>query len=685
MSRAGAPKKRAVPPEALRCLRGVLAEDLRPEMLRAMLGMLLLGQGSAADLERAGAGLSGGDAAVLQRDYPFCGLDAARAVFEMPLLPVGALREAADGLARPRNARGGGVSLEERVLAVLLDRGDICRTAEVLEKFCTDEQCAAWLESRGWELLDLGEFELVETLMSRCPEDLGPTDGLCAMRAWACGLQGEGIEARHFARKVLARTASERDDRLLATIAMLAFGDDVDGVLPREAFNAESSGVVTPLDFLASVTDLCTDVEMRRALCADNSEVRARLERQREPATGARPNSLANLFTANHERLWRTLAYRLSLHVLAHVDDVELKKLLQRLGCDLVVELRRDGLRRFSEALVVRDLWKSGYFGLVGPAGSKRDAKLLESAARMLATLAEQRDATSADIPWEVAQTADAGEAGAPSQRGVRTRFRDSIALMHVRLFGCFEVSVGDRLVRERDFRRKGRLAFSILAINQGRDVSRDTLLKELWPSMPRTRAIDNFYGVWSNITSAVGEGPYLEKCGDFLRLNMRYVVSDVDEFERVSRQLLTSPGDTASLLDVYAHIESLYRGSLVPSETGNDFLNAQRKRYLDMFVDSMVAASACALSGDDARLGLWFARKAMDADARREDVYCSLIRAQMAAGQRCTAIRTYLECQKFLRDELGLDPSFETQALYDRLITNDPSLLALTPESFGL
>ena len=671
---------------AVRCLHQFFGEALHLELVRFVLGMLFLGHGTVEELERVGVKLSAEDAGILLRDYPFLGMDVSLLTYRMPALPAAGIKAAVADSDLANQACAGAVPLSERVLTVLLDRGDMRRAGDVLEEFCSDEHCAAWLMSRGWELLDQGQFELVESLFSRCPEATAPSEApLQALRAWACGMQGDELEARHFARKVLGKelvgAVASRDDRLLAYLALAAFGDEVGAKRGKPTFFDAQAGVVTPLDFLACVVDQCTDVELARALSADNSERAFAVEKQREAAECERVDALTHLFTQHHERMWQSLPYRLALHLLQFVDSTQLRRLLQDLGCDVVLTARRNGLTRFSEALVVRDLWKNGYFGISGPSGSKRDALLLEGAARMIKTLSEQRDQGSADVPWEV--RTDPVQSGSRSK--MELRFRNNVELMHIRLFGCFEVAIGERYLKETEFRRKGRVLLTILAVNQGRDISRETLLEQLWSDLPRTRALDNYYTVWSSVVSTIGDGPYLEKNGDFCRINTRYVLSDVDEFERLSRQLLVAQLDTDALMDMYAHIESLYRGNLVPSEVGIQFVDAQRQRYMEMFVDAMIAASACALSLGDARLALWFARKAIDTDPHREDVYCCLIRAQMAAGQRCSAIRTYLECQQFLCDELGLDPSMETKDLYNRLISTDPSLLRLTPETFKL
>lgn len=673
--------------ETERCLRGFFDERLDVSTFRYVLSVLLLGKGTFGELEHLGVALGTGDCGVLARDYPFLGLDVNKGTFDIGELPLEVLAEALEGTECAVHLLGGAVPLAERVLAVLFDRGDMQRAAQALSLFCPDRHCAAWLVSRGWELLDQGQIQMVEELFSRCSADeFVEVPRLWALKAWTYGLQGDEFEACRLAQQVIdARGAqrSARDDgvaRLASYLALEAFGSGATVVYGKETY-ATADALTSPEEFLARVVDLCTSAEIGRALCADGSDRQTALEKSRQSAQERRVRALTALFTEHHDRFQGCLAYRLALHFLEYVDSSEIRQLLRVLGCDVIIAMRREGLRSYTEALLVRDLWKNGYFGVGAAGGGQRDVVLLDAASRMLKALAKSRKGSGADVPWEVKGHLYRELA----QSDVQGYARSETDIMHVRLFGCFEVTVGERLIRDADFRKKSRLLLTLLVTNQGRDMSRDTLLEALWPESARLRALDSFYTVWSNLVAAIGDGPYLERIGDFCRVNTRYVVSDVGEFEQLCRQLLVSHPQPRELLDIYARLESLYHGDLLPSEVGNKLVDAQRERYKALFADSMVAASSCALDVGDARLALWFARKGLDADNHREDTYYALMGAQIAAGQRCSAIRTYFECRKFLDDELGLDPSFETKELYERLISIDPSLLKLDPKTFAL
>lgn len=670
-----------------RVLEWFFEEKLSLEVLRASVAIAILGEGPLALLGATGFTSRGEDVRILARDYPFLGIDPAHDQFSVACASIGTLSRAlaesgATGLVRGKSGR-----FTRDMLGILLQRGQFSRAEEVLNAFCTDTQCAQWLLDCGWELLDKGEFELVDSLLGRCPDEVFASSSILqVLRAWDSGLLGDGRESAFYAQRVLRTWSAEEsreDERqqavgALAYLALVAFAGKGASIYAKTEFSS-ALAPVTAEGFLARTVDFCSDVELERALAPDRDGARGALEKMREPAEESRAKGLYALFTQNEDRLKGNYLYRLAFHLLCYVDSDALKPVVLGIGCELMARSRRNGISSCSEALVVRDLWERGFFGSAGSA-AKRDAEVFEGAARILRKMHESSDEGQADIPWEI-ESHLSSRGGARGPRPAKKA--GDVDMLSIRLFGSFEATVGGRCIKEGEWRKKSKLLVILLVLNSGRDVSRDTLFTEIWPGLSRVRALDNFYSAWSVACALFGNGPYIERQESFCRVNTRYVVSDVAEFEKLVRRLLTEHPDTNTLLDMYARIEALYRGGLVPSETENRTINAQRVRYQAMYVDAMIAATDCSLKANDARLALWFARKGMETGQQREDLYEALARAQVAGGQRCSAIKTYFQCKEYLRENLGLDPSYDMQDLYDKLISVDPSLLKLTPSSF--
>ncbi len=714
------------------CLAGFFSEKLPLEALRCAFAMLLLGRGSFEQLDALGVGMRGECEAMLGEDYAFLGIDSTQRCFEMPDVSLETLRACIEQAHVARELLGKEGGFAGRALSLLMSAGRAERAAGALDVFFADEECGLWLEEEGWDLLDRGECALADKLFERCPVRLCEgSRPLLALRAWACGLMGDAREAAYFARRVLQAGAGDEGDArerlagVCAHLALVAFDCGGPALFTKGAYGADEAPACAA-DLFACIVDVCTDGELDAAFGPSafaRSGARPALGRELELE---RLRGFEALLTAGAQRFGGSLWYRLSLHCLQSTNSAKARLLLQELGASVLPQMRRRGLHCLSEALLVCDLWEGGYFGAGGLRAAKRDLALLEGAQRVFARMGALAGA-ELHVPWKertVKRVAGAGVAGAlalggPDAAGAAATgafaaggdaaacaagpvgpaasaspgFAAAAGLapasgfaaasaspvppLHVRMFGAFEVAVGEDLVLESQWRKKPRLLFIMLALRLGRDVTRQEIFAQLWPDFDRARALDNFYNAWSAMRRALGKGPYAQRSGDFCHIDRRLVKSDVGEFDRLTREILVGHREGPELLDAYSQVEAVYRGGLLPSERDSDFVDTQRAHYQQLFVDAMVAASFKAIEGKDARLALWFAHKAHEAQPRREDVYYALIRAQIEVGQRSSAVRSYEQCRSFLREDLGLDPCADVQALYDRLVTADPALVA--------
>ncbi len=249
-------------------------------------------------------------------------------------------------------------------------------------------------------------------------------------------------------------------------------------------------------------------------------------------------------------------------------------------------------------------------------------------------------------------------------------------------MFGGFELQQGSITVQDNDWhKRKSRSLFAALVLCRGKDISREVLFERFWPDMDIDRARDNFYVTWSNMKrtlAMLGEpGLFVKNRNGICRVDSRWVVSDVDEFEAITAQVVMLDVKTQQreILELYRRLQFIYRGELLGGNLYDDWFSRTRVVYHDAFLEAMSRASAIALSIGDIPLALWFARKAIECDETREELFCALMKAQIAANQRSSALETFHRCRTYLADELGLDPSAETMDLYNDLLMMDASV----------
>ena len=253
-------------------------------------------------------------------------------------------------------------------------------------------------------------------------------------------------------------------------------------------------------------------------------------------------------------------------------------------------------------------------------------------------------------------------------------KLQRSVPVLELKMFGRFDVSIGGVAVDPALFHRQNvRSLLVLLAINQGRELSRELVESTMWPRASTEVARKNFYSVWSQLKQSLtlpdGTCPYLVRHQYGCSLEQRYVQSDVTRLGQICRELLFGRPDSQEWASIYAELDRDFSSELLPSEKGNPLVAAARNDFRMRLVDALVAASQNIVESGNPQWGIWFSRMALGHDKTREDAYVALMRAQIASDQRTAAMMTYLNCQHVLAEELGVDPSPETKALYESLL----------------
>ena len=134
------------------------------------------------------------------------------------------------------------------------------------------------------------------------------------------------------------------------------------------------------------------------------------------------------------------------------------------------------------------------------------------------------------------------------------------------------------------------------------------------------------------------------------------------NRLDRAEGALRTGDADTAWSEATVA--TSVLRRPLLPGEEG-DWLRTAREDLRDAHVRALqVVASAWREKGDGV-LAVRAAREAVRLAPYRESSHRVLMQAHLAAGDRAEAVRSYEQLRRMLRDELGIEPSRETEAVY--------------------
>lgn len=671
-------------------LKGIAREELPAEVMLAMTVMLELREGS---LDEVGAfGACGEEAlGLLARDYPFLGIDERTGSFRTPWFEPDEIATAFSGkldAAAERSHFPTRAGLARAVADALLSRCEGRRACGLVGALCPRAERALWLEQRCVALAKQACL-LPASDLARLLGGNAQTRNLSleADEAWRFVALGDMAKACRHARRAVA--SKEESPQVMGLLVLVRHGTRKERVqaaarlagwsaapLPQEGEDG-SRGLrwTRPLAGMSNLASLPVDEARRRW-----ASWRAR---------GAHPDALTVaalwLFQDARSRAEEPPESRRARPVLAGGSDALLladaaEHVAARVkGADArqpdafasLAVLEWEGLRRAE--------------GLCGAADPLSDALAANAAREVEASVLSQRHELenrrrarnrrrreyAATHPDAFLDGRYRPDAGAPAPRA---------PMLSVKLFGGLEVRMGDvRVDPEKLRRQKVKTLLALLVLNRGRDVSRDRLMDMIWPGAEFDSARKNFYGIWSLLRSALtlpqGGCPYLIRQQNICRLDGTLLRSDVADFDEACRTLMFGQMDTDGWARLSAEIDERFLGELMPGERSTDAIDRMRSECRVSLVDALVAASRRLVSEGRAQEGLWFARKALRRDGSREDAYTTLMEAQVAAGQRAAALDTYFACRRYLTEELGIDPSLETMALYRSIIEAEEGL----------
>ena len=111
-----------------------------------------------------------------------------------------------------------------------------------------------------------------------------------------------------------------------------------------------------------------------------------------------------------------------------------------------------------------------------------------------------------------------------------------------------------------------------------------------------------------------------------------------------------------------------IYKGPYLPGIDA-DWVVADRKKYLDLYLDALQRLAGLYFSEKDYDSALEISQKAIQSDNCFENAYRLEMQAYHAMGNKAEVVRTYKKFCKILFAEIGAEPSVQTQVFYKNLM----------------
>ena len=223
---------------------------------------------------------------------------------------------------------------------------------------------------------------------------------------------------------------------------------------------------------------------------------------------------------------------------------------------------------------------------------------------------------------------------------------------------------------------RQGRLLFCFLVLNHGRPLARTELVHAVWgDSLPEVvdaslNALISKLRRFLNGAGLNGAGALEASFGSYrLQLPTGSWV-DIEQAE-LSFHEADAAARNADMPALYA--SALVAGAVArrPFLAGETLPSvvAQRERLRTLLIRTLEFQSDFHQWHGERDVALKLAYEAVALEPLRETGHQRLMRLLRDQGDRTEALRAYERCRRLLRDELGVSPSAETEALYLTLL----------------
>lgn len=234
-------------------------------------------------------------------------------------------------------------------------------------------------------------------------------------------------------------------------------------------------------------------------------------------------------------------------------------------------------------------------------------------------------------------------------------------------------------VIDEGQFRgRQARTAFAYLVCNRTRPVPREELAAAVWGNghppawdsalaaiMSRLRgllAVTPLHPDMASISSRFGQYELRLPADTWVDIEEATVA--LDKAEGALR--LGDPGTAFGPATVAAAIA---RRPFLSGDNGR-WAESQRDKLRRQLLRALDCLALVWLAADEPHLTVEAASEAVSLDPFRESSYQLLMRAHGASRNRPEAVKVYHRLRGLLAEELGTDPSEETQALYLQMLS---------------
>lgn len=257
------------------------------------------------------------------------------------------------------------------------------------------------------------------------------------------------------------------------------------------------------------------------------------------------------------------------------------------------------------------------------------------------------------------------------------------MARLTLELFGSFRVSLNGRPIAGLFRSEKERALLAYLAVEAGRPYSREALAEFFWPEKPMGMARTNLRQALAGCRKALGDKesgePFCLVSDQTIQFNPNSSYwLDVNAYEGLFRSVLIHqhPNVDAceACVDSLREAIRLYKGSFlddfyhVDSLEYKEWLACHREQYFRYMLTALHKIARFHENRGNFEEATEFIKRQVNLDPLDESPLRKLMQLLALSGKRNSALEQYNLSKTILARELGVEPSPETQEVYQQI-----------------
>ena len=188
-----------------------------------------------------------------------------------------------------------------------------------------------------------------------------------------------------------------------------------------------------------------------------------------------------------------------------------------------------------------------------------------------------------------------------------------------------------------------------------------------MWPDASTEELDIKFKNTLYRLRSAVGKQVILLAEGMYRFNPMLEYAFDVEIF-LTSIQRASEAEDPRQKIKHLSHAIQQYNGDYLP-EVDDYWAIPDREKYRQMYIDALYTIANLYFEKEIYKSALRYCHQALDEDNANEEVHRLAMKIHAVTGNKAEIIRQYEACRMELEEKFDVEPSDQTQLLYDTLI----------------